>query len=362
MRILAIETSCDETSVAVLTPKDLTVVTASQIDVHRITGGVVPEVAAREHVQVMIPLLKEALARAAVTPQQLDRIAVTTGPGLMTSLMVGVETARTLAYGWQKPLFPINHIEGHIAANWLPPLDTSPVYEPTAFATMRAFSGPAPAMQFPAVALVVSGGHTELLCVSQPGHYELIGATRDDAAGECFDKCARILDLPYPGGPSISAQAEQARKAWQTRRAEQGQPTKQVQPVKFPSPMLTSHNFDFSFSGLKTAVLYFRRDHPTAPLAEICAALEDAIIHVLVDKTKRAIKQYQAKSLLVGGGVAANLRLREQLRDLDVPVYIPPLELCTDNAAMIAAAAQFHDQPADLFAFQADPNWELTPR
>ncbi|MBI2415572.1 MAG: tRNA (adenosine(37)-N6)-threonylcarbamoyltransferase complex transferase subunit TsaD [Candidatus Kerfeldbacteria bacterium] len=324
MAILALETSCDETSVAVLRQGMVTQLTASQIDVHRLTGGVVPEIAAREHVPVMMPLVQQVMTQANITATDIERIAVTTGPGLITSLMVGVETARTLAYAWDKPIFPINHIEGHIAANFL--------------------SGQAVA--WPAVALVVSGGHTELLYVPQPGTYQLIGKTRDDAAGECFDKTARILGLPYPGGPAIAQQAA----------------TGDVTQYSFPTPMLDSPNFDFSFSGLKTAVLYFYRDHPAASIPNVCAAIEQAIITVLVAKTQRAVAQYQAKAVLVGGGVAANQLLRELLSSVGVPVYIPALEYCTDNAAMIAAACQWHNQPADLFSFSANPNWELTPR
>ena len=352
--ILSIETSCDETSVAILTAKHLTQVTASQIDVHRITGGIVPEVAAREHVQVMLPLVQEAMRQADVTREDIDRIAVTSGPGLMTSLMVGVETARTLAYTWEKPLFGINHIEGHIAANWLPAVEESGEKssdDKNGTQLTRAVVAAAPDIEFPAVALVVSGGHTELLYVPKPGTYELIGATRDDAAGECFDKCARILGLPYPGGPAISEQATEGTLGIH----------------EFPSPMVTSQNFDFSFSGLKTSVLYFHRDNPDARLADVCAGIEESIVHVLVSKAKRAVKKYKAKSLLVGGGVSANQKLRARLEtacaELDVSLYIPSSEFCTDNAAMIAAACMFHDQPrTELFELAANPNWELTPR
>lgn len=328
--ILAIETSCDETSVAILTTDKLTHVIASQIEAHRLTGGIVPEVAAREHVQVITPLIEQAMEQSGLAPDNIDRIAVTSGPGLITSLMVGVEAARTLAYAWKKPIFPINHIEGHIAANFLP----DPV------------TGVKADIQFPAVALVVSGGHTELLYVPTPGTYELIGATRDDAAGECFDKCARILGLQYPGGPEIS------------KYAKAGDPTN----ISLPSPMIDSKNFDFSFSGLKTAVLYYHRDNPDTPLPDMCAAIENAIVDVLVKKTQKAVQHYNVQSVLVGGGVAANPLLRERLQQLDVPLYIPTPEYCTDNAAMIAAACQFHSEPAELFSFKADPNWELTPR
>ena len=324
MNILAIETSCDESSVALLRDNEIFQLTASQIDVHKKFGGVVPEVAAREHVPVMIPFVKQVLEQAQVQPEQLDRIAVTAGPGLITSLLVGVETARTLAYGWKKPIFPINHIEGHIAANFLVHND----------------------IPFPAIAVVVSGGHTELLYMPKPGVYELIGATRDDAAGECFDKCARVLGLSYPGGPAIA------------QLAAQGDPM----VYSFPSPLVNSATYDFSFSGLKTAVLYFHRDHPDAKLADVCAGIQEAIVNSIHLKTQRAFEQYGAQAILVGGGVAANALLRERLQSLDVPVFFPSLEYCTDNAAMIAAACRLHDTPTELFAFRADPNWELTPR
>lgn len=324
MNILAFETSCDESSVALLKDDTVFQCTASQIDVHKVTGGVVPEVAAREHVPVMIPFVQEVLRQGGMTAAELDRIAVTSGPGLITALMVGVETARALAYSWHKPLFGINHIEGHIAANFLEHKD----------------------IPFPAIALVVSGGHTELLFMSRPGVYELIGATRDDAAGECFDKCARILGLPYPGGPEISKAAL----------------TGDTTQYSFPSPLVDKPTFDFSFSGLKTAVLYFHRDHPEAPLADVCAALQEAIVNSLFFKTAKAVEKYGAKAVLVGGGVAANKVLRERLQTLPVPVYIPSLQYCTDNAAMIAAACRLHETPSDLFAVRADPSWELTPR
>jgi N6-L-threonylcarbamoyladenine synthase len=324
MNILAIETSCDESSVALLSGDTVTQLTASQIDVHKVTGGVVPEVAAREHVPVMIPFVQQVLAKANLQPHQIDRIAVTAGPGLITSLLVGVETARALAYGWQKPIFPTNHIEGHIAANFLVHKD----------------------IPFPALALVVSGGHTELLYMPKPGVYELVGATRDDAAGECFDKCARVLGLPYPGGPAIS------------KLAKTGDPL----AYSFPSPLANQPTFDFSFSGLKTAVLYFHRDHPDAKLEDVCAGVQEAIVNSLHIKTQKAVEQYKAKSVLVGGGVAANPLLRERLNTLSVPVFVPPFEYCTDNAAMIAAACRLHDTPTELFAFRADPAWELTPR
>lgn len=324
MNILAVETSCDESSVAVLRDEQVFQLTASQIDVHKKFGGVVPEVAAREHVPVMVPFVKQVLEQAQLRPEQLDRIAVTSGPGLITSLLVGVETARTLAYGWQKPIFPINHIEGHIAANFLGH-DKIP---------------------FPAIALVVSGGHTELLYMPKPGVYELIGATRDDAAGECFDKCARVLGLPYPGGPAIS------------QLAAQGDPL----IYSFPSPLAHSATYDFSFSGLKTAVLYFHRDHPEARLEDVCAGVQEAIVNSINLKTVRALAQYDAQAVVIGGGVAANAALRDRLTSLDIPVYFPPVEYCTDNAAMIAAACRLHDTPTELFAFRADPNWELTPR
>lgn len=339
MRILSIETSCDETSVAVVeyveavALPNVTQTTATQIDIHRATGGVVPEVAAREHVQAIIPLVDETMRKAGIVPEQIDRIAVTSGPGLMTSLLVGVETARTLAYAWNKPLYGTNHIAGHIAANFL-------THENIAF---------------PAVALVVSGGHTELLHIDKADSgtltYELLGATRDDAAGECFDKCARVLGLPYPGGPAISKLAAEGNR----------------EAVEFPRPMLNKPGYEFSFSGLKTAVLYYHRDNPEVNLADVCASLEAAIVEVLTKQTAKAVSALNAKSVLVGGGVAANTYLREQLTSyIDVPVYFPTPEYSTDNAAMIAAAcaleSDLDDATKNLWNVKADPGWEVTPR
>lgn len=348
MRILGIETSCDETSLALLRVEQgrfvvEKILTASQILTHRKYGGVVPEVAAREHAETIFPVLKKmlpldsrSLARGKVS---IDAIAVTAGPGLVTSLRVGVDVARTLAWLWKKPLIGVNHIEGHIAANWLPPA--------------KIGRGPIPKIAFPAVALVVSGGHTELLRMKKLGQYELMGATRDDAAGEAFDKTAQLLGLDYPGGPSVSALAQK------------GNP----RAVQLPRPMITSGDLDFSFSGLKTAVRVVLETKGKKPkAADVCASFEEAVCEVLVTKTLTAAKQARAKTVLLGGGVSANHRLRVMLaaaiaEKLPKVRYVEPdLAWTSDNAAMIAAAGYFALQgkrrsyPLTLVP---NANWEL---
>ena len=278
MRILGIETSCDETSASVVeynrgSFKVLSNIVASQIMLHRQTGGVVPEVAAREHLKNIIPVIDKALKKSKTSPQNLDRIGVVTGSGLITSLLVGSETAKHLAYLWQKKIYSINHIEAHIAANYL--LNKK--------------------IKYPALCLVVSGGHTEIILIKKMGSYQLIGATRDDAAGECFDKCAKILGLPYPGGPEISNLAGEGEHN-----------------ISLPRPMHHSPDFDFSFSGLKTAVLYYKRDHKKININNICASIQQAIVDVLIYKLQKAVYQYKVKTVLLAGGVAANLELRRR--------------------------------------------------
>lgn len=336
MTILGIESSCDETAVSLLKVMRGKFSlrhhgVSSQIKIHEKTGGVVPEVAARHHV----PVLPHMLSRA-VGSSRPDCIAVTTGPGLVTSLLVGVETAKTLSYLWDIPLIPINHIEGHIYANWLL----------------------CPHIPFPALALVVSGGHTELILMRGHGHYTCIGRTRDDAAGEAFDKIANLLGLPYPGGPSLSNAAR----------------TGDANAFAFPRPMLNSQDSDFSFSGLKTAVLYCLRDLSRvqrltpAVLSDICASVEQAIVDVLVVKTLAAAEKFHVVSIVGCGGVMANRRLRHQLRHAikkkfpQVPLYVPPMKFCTDNASMIAAAGYFHAKNKNFSSWhvvQANPQWEL---
>lgn len=302
--VLGIESSCDETGIAIVADgrRVLANEVASQIDIHKEFGGVVPEIASRQHTRVISQLTQKAMERAGVTVP--DAIAVTRGPGLMGSLLVGLCFAKALAYAWRKPLVGVHHIEGHI------------------FAAM--FCDPPP--QYPFLALVVSGGHTQLVDCPKPHAYTIIGATRDDAVGECFDKAARLLGLPYPGGPSIQ------------KAAEGGDP----KAFRFPRAMLDAPHLDFSYSGLKTAVLYTLRDNPEAAarVADIAASFQEAAVDALLAKTKQAMQETGARRLVLAGGVAANRRLRERLlAEIDGEVFLPPFAYCLDNGAMIAAAA-----------------------
>lgn len=344
MVILGIETSCDETAASVLQySRGKCMVRSnevySQIAVHAKTGGVVPEVAAREHCLKITPVLAAALKNAKVKPAELDAIAVTSGPGLITALMVGVEAGRTLAYRFGKPLIGVNHIAGHVSANWL-------TNEP---------------IRFPALCLVVSGGHTELLLMKHRDTYQCIGRTLDDAAGEAFDKVAKLMRLGYPGGPAVSKLAEKGGSDAYT----------------LPRPMIHSKNFDFSFAGIKTAVMYMvegvpgkakRRGAQPLNAADMAASFQQAVIDVLVTKTIRASREYHCKSVLLAGGVAANKQLRMQMEaavDSTLPgtrYYQPPIEYCGDNAAMIAARGAFAFERNKKWPWQkvvADPNWEL---
>lgn len=337
MRILGIETSCDESSVALLEVKDgvskiVKEMTASQILTHAEFGGVVPEVAARKHAETLPAIVRSF----GVSADDVDAVAVTRGPGLITSLRVGTDFARSLAYGWGKPVIDVNHIEGHIAANWIG----------------KRIEG---AFEFPAVVLVVSGGHTELIEMKGFGDYRLLGATLDDAAGEAFDKVAKMMELGYPGGPEISARAE---------KGESG-------IFELPRPMLAKSGFDFSFSGLKTAVLYTLKGKDNwndADVNTLCREFEDAVVEVLVTKTVRAAKEVGAKTVFLAGGVSANTKLRATLSSAvkeklpETSCVLPDLKYTTDNAAMIAMAGYFHvndvgrDAPKNL---EPDPNWEL---
>jgi len=301
--ILGFETSCDETGVAVVQDgcRVLANEVASQIDLHQEFGGVVPEIASRQHTRVISQLTAKALEDAGVdTP--VDAIAATNGPGLMGSLLVGVSFAKALAYAWSRPFVPVHHIEGHI------------------FSALFGETTP----QWPFLALVVSGGHTQLVDCPAPHQYHILGTTRDDAVGESFDKVARLLGLPYPGGPSIQ------------KAAEEGNPS----AFAFPRAMKNKPGLEFSYSGLKTAVLYTLRENPDVAAADVAASFQAAAIDVLLIKTKQALEQTGAHRLVLAGGVAANRLLRERLTaELGGEVFLPPLKYCIDNGAMIAAAA-----------------------
>ncbi|GGK00811.1 tRNA N6-adenosine threonylcarbamoyltransferase [Lentibacillus kapialis] len=306
--ILGIETSCDETAAAIVeNGKDIiSNVVASQIDSHKRFGGVVPEVASRHHVEQITVVLEEAFEQANMTWEKIDAIAVTEGPGLVGALLVGVNAGKALAFAKQKPLIGVHHIAGHIYANRFE----------------REF-------EFPLLALIVSGGHTELVLMNGHGSYELVGETRDDAAGEAYDKVARMLELPYPGGPQIDQLAAEGEES-----------------IDFPKAWLENDSFDFSFSGLKSSVI--NTIHNASQRGEslskedIAASFQSSVVDVLTTKTWKAAQKYGAQQVIVAGGVAANQGLRKALAakfgDTNIPLLIPSLNLCTDNAAMIAAA------------------------
>jgi N6-L-threonylcarbamoyladenine synthase len=308
-RILAIESSCDETAAAVVENGTtiLSNVIASQTDLHARYGGVFPEVASRKHIEVVHAVVKEAMSQAHLGFEDLDCLAVTQGPGLVGSLLVGVNVAKGLALGRNKPLLGINHIEGHIYSLWLTPA--------------------APEITFPLLTLVVSGGHTELYLMTNHGHYRHLGGTLDDAAGEAFDKVGRLLGLPFPGGPAID------------QAAENGNP----QAFKFPRAML-DEGYNFSFSGVKTAVMRETKRFVQGrlPVNDLAASFQAAVVDVLVGKTTQAAEDYSVTAVHLAGGVSANRALRQAMSDrLAIPVRYPPPILCTDNAAMIAAAAHW---------------------
>ncbi|KKW42997.1 MAG: putative tRNA threonylcarbamoyladenosine biosynthesis protein Gcp [Candidatus Magasanikbacteria bacterium GW2011_GWA2_56_11] len=358
MRLLGIESSCDDTSVALLQADEgglvvLSEKTASQIPIHQKYGGVVPEVAGRAHAENIFPVVEAVMAGQ----EKPDAVAVTTGPGLITGLMVGAEAAKALSYLWDVPLIAVNHIAGHIHS-----------------AEIKAdASEPRREIAYPALALVVSGGHTELIYLPAQGRYELAGKTRDDAAGECFDKVAKLIGFDYPGGPRIS------------QCAAQGNPG----AIPFPRPMLNDNTFAFSFAGLKTAALYWLRDHGLAaahvnPLsfpagylgqgsepptvADFCASFEAAIVEVLTVKTLRAAEKFRPRTVVLGGGVSANKKLRETLAraigatTAQTPVLIPHLRYTADNGAMIAAAGYYRAIRKEFTAWSeivVNPNWEV---
>jgi len=326
---LGIETSCDETSVAVLRDdrEILANIVYSQAHLHDKYGGVVPEVASRNHIKKLPFAVKEALDQAGIDFSDISLVGATYGPGLVGPLLVGLSYAKAVAYALQKPFVGVNHLEGHIFAHYLENPDAPP----------------------PFVALLVSGGHTILAEVRAYGEYEILGETRDDAAGEAFDKVGKLLGLGYPAGAALD------------RLARQGNP----KALALPRPMLDSDSLEFSFAGLKTAVVYYLRDHPDANRADVAASFQEAVVDVLVEKTLRAARQRNIKRVIVVGGVAANSRLRERLlSQKNLQVFFPKMELCTDNAAMIAACAYFrHTQlgQSDPFDLAPQPGLNLPP-
>lgn len=398
MRILGVETSCDETSAAIIEGntdkkniKLLSNVVTSSLNLHSKTGGIIPETAAREQVKYIIPVIDQALKKSNLYPPSsknyllsstiyrpnIDAIAVTIGPGLIGSLLVGVETAKTLSYVWQKPIIPVNHLIGHIYANFIQRTEDGRQKTDgrkaentdnlsSVLSAIRPQSSVFSPPIFPTIALIVSGGHTDLVLLKDHGKIKWLGGTRDDAAGEAFDKIGRLLGLPYPGGPAIE------------KAAKNGNPT----AFNFPRPMIDSDDFDFSFSGLKTAVfrdvkkIYssskrsesrslngkkFSTSSNSKIVADISASVQQTIIDVLVKKTLKAAQKYKVKSILLGGGVAANQKLRKEFKfkienlKLKISLSVPPKNLCTDNAAMIASAAFFNYKEVSWQKITANP-------
>ena len=310
MKILAIESSCDETSMSIIENGhiDLGTVILSQIDIHKMYGGVVPEIASRSHVENITIVLEEVLTKANITINEIDAIAVTYGPGLIGSLLVGLIAAKTIAYIYKKPLIPVHHIAGHIYANNL-----------------------VKKMEFPLIALVISGGHTELIYMEENYSFKKIGGTLDDAVGECYDKVARVLGLPYPGGPSIDKLAKLGNDTY-----------------KLPLP-LNNDSYDFSFSGIKSAVinLAYKEEQRGNMIKkeDLACSFQNKIVEILTKKTIKALKEYNVKNLVVAGGVAANSAIRQSLEEEckknNFNLTVPPILYCTDNAAMIGAAGYF---------------------
>ena len=346
IRILGIETSCDETAAAVVENGRaiLSSVVASQVDLHAQFGGVFPEVASRQHILAIYPIIEQALKQAHLDISDVDAIAVTRGPGLPGSLVVGINAAKGLAVGSTLPLIGVNHLEGHLYSAWL--------YQANGTAASDEAESEIPAEpEFPLLALIVSGGHTELVLMRDHLTYENLGATLDDAAGEAFDKVARLLGLPYPGGPAIQKVVQAG-----------SDPSK----IEFPRAWLEG-TWNFSFSGLKTAVLRVVRDMEELgaeiPVADFAASFQEAVVEVLVVKTLQAAKKFEAKAILVAGGVSANKALREAFMTRSpLPVHIPPISLCTDNAAMIAGLGCFRFWTGQRDSLDMDvlPNWPLS--
>lgn len=331
MYILGIETSCDETAASVVKNGHEIVsnVVASQIQSQQRFGGVVPEIASRHHVEQITLVIEEALAEANMTPADLDAVAVTEGPGLVGALLIGINAAKAFAFANGLPIIGVHHIAGHIYANQL--------MQP---------------MEFPLLALIVSGGHTELVLMEKHGSFKLIGETRDDAAGEAYDKVARVLGLPYPGGPHIDKLALGSDEA-----------------VDFPRAWLEKDSYDFSFSGLKSAVINYKHNLEQkggeVNPSHVAAGFQQSVVEVLTEKTSRAAKEYGVKQVIAAGGVAANKGLRASLdaafEQQGIPFYVPPISLCTDNAAMIAAAgaSMFESGKRGTMEMNGRPGMEL---
>lgn len=333
IKILAIETSCDETAVAIIKNgrEILSNVVFSQIDIHKKFGGVVPEVASRSHIEKIDLITKEALEIAGMKLKDLDAIAVTNGPGLVGALLVGLSYAKALAYGLEIPLIPVNHIDGHVSANYIAFKDLKPPY----------------------IALIVSGGHTHIVDVIGYGEYKVLGKTRDDAVGEAYDKVARTLGFGYPGGPFIDSSAKLGKR----------------DAIKFPRTYLEKGTYDFSFSGIKSSVLNYinsmKMKNEEINKNDVSASFQEAIIDVLITKVTMAAKEFGHNTIIIAGGVASNSRLRERLDEKAIEegfkILYPPFELCTDNAAMIGSAAYFSYNKkifADL-SLNAIPNIKL---
>ncbi len=348
MRVLGIETSCDETAIAIVEGKGNRLVVKknlvySQANEFAKMGGVVPEVAARLHLEKIMPLLESVVPKGG---KGIDAVSVTIGPGLMPALRTGVEVAKTLAYAWNKPLVGVSHMEGHIAGAWLQ--DSAGIF---------SYFQKADAPTLPALCLLVSGGHTELVLMEDFGRFTRIGETIDDAAGEAFDKAAKMLGLPYPGGPEIAKTALAGNKL----------------AYDFPRGLMKTEDYNFSFSGLKTSLLYTLRDHEDQMedphfRADIAASFEEAIVDALARKTEKAIRFYQPKSIIVAGGVSANKELRKRFAQLvtqkhTLPLFFPKFAYSLDNAAMIAGAGYFkyraHGAVPNVLAVKADPNYDL---
>ncbi|MBL3591027.1 MAG: tRNA (adenosine(37)-N6)-threonylcarbamoyltransferase complex transferase subunit TsaD [gamma proteobacterium endosymbiont of Lamellibrachia anaximandri] len=337
MRVLGIETSCDETGVAVYDSKGGLLAHAlhSQIEIHAEYGGVVPELASRDHVRKALPLIREVFHQAQISSESIDGVAYTAGPGLVGALLVGSAIGRSLAWAWQVPAVGVHHMEGHLLA---PMLEADPP-------------------GFPFIAMLVSGGHTQLVKVDGIGRYQLLGESLDDAAGEAFDKTAKLLELPYPGGPELA------------KLAQDGDPKR----YRFPRPMTDRPGLDFSFSGLKTFALNTqqaaKREEgdplPRQTLADIARAFEDAVVDTLMIKCRRAVRQTGVKTLVMAGGVSANRRLRECIGEMmvkeDGRAYYPRPEFCTDNGAMIAYAGwqRLRAGQSEPLRFSANPRWKM---